>query len=109
LAEFHVALKQNVLSVSSYFFISDPFAYVKCQWKGTAIAFSIYTCTFRENCVWELTDKIQEGECDQQVGSPVEAVGECEGPSSDRGWKYFTQEKPGHWSKTKRNCLTSEL
>lgn len=48
------------------------------------------------NGVWELTDNIKEGACDQQVGSPVEAAGEGKGSSSDSSWKYFTQENPGH-------------
>lgn len=56
-----------------------------------------------EKDVQKLTDKIQESECDQQVGNPVEAAGECKCPSSDLSWKYFTQEKPGHWSKKKKN------
>ena len=57
----------------------------------------------RENDVYELTDRIQERGCNQQVCSAVEAVGEGEGSSSDISWEYFTQEEPGHWSKTKKS------
>lgn len=46
----------------------------------------------------ELTNEIQECTRDQQVGSPVEAAGEGERPSSDPSGEYFTQEEPGHCS-----------
>lgn len=52
----------------------------------------------------KLTNKIQEGTCDQQVGGPVEAVGESERPSPDLSGEYFTQEKPGHCSETRQSA-----
>lgn len=51
----------------------------------------------------ELTNKIQEGARDQQVRSPVEAVGKGERPSPNLSGEYFTQEKPGHCSQIKRS------
>lgn len=104
-----------------FFLVPEPWCYYHCWLTGLLgnvngaeiiINVTSYSCTFPtvtsqnvrcEKGVRELTDKIQESERDQQVGSPVEAVGERECSSSDSSWKYFTQKKPGHWSKTKKD------
>lgn len=51
----------------------------------------------------KLTENIQEGEGNQEVGTPVEAAGEWEGSSSYSSGKYLTEKEPGHCSKQKKN------
>lgn len=43
-----------------------------------------------------LTDEVEEGKADEEVGGPVEAVAEGEGPPSDLHGVNFTEDKPGH-------------
>lgn len=43
-----------------------------------------------------LTDEVEEREADEEVGGPVEAVAEGEGPSSDLRWVDLAEDKPGH-------------
>lgn len=43
-----------------------------------------------------LTDEVEEGEADEEVGGPVEAVAEGKGPPSDLHGVNLAEDKPGH-------------
>lgn len=86
-----------------------------CIVKLYGCAGSFFFCytqskTVKKMCLLRnLTNKIQEGTCDQQVGGPIEAVGEGERPSPDLSGEYFTQEKPGHCSETRQSAKEEVL
>lgn len=41
-------------------------------------------------------DEVEEGEADEEIGGPVEAVAEGEGPPSDLHGVDLAENKPGH-------------
>lgn len=43
-----------------------------------------------------LTDEVEEGEADEEVGGPVEAAAEGEGPPSDLRGVDLAENQPGH-------------
>lgn len=52
-----------------------------------------------------LTNGGQEGECDQEVSTPIKAVDESKRSSSDLSWEYFSQEQPSHWAHGKNKSF----
>lgn len=46
--------------------------------------------------VRRLTNEIEEGEADEEVGGPVEAVAEGEGSAADFPGVDLTEDQPGH-------------
>lgn len=48
------------------------------------------------NEVRALTDEVEEGEADEEVGGPVEAAAEGEGPPSDLRRVDLAEDQPGH-------------
>lgn len=43
-----------------------------------------------------LTDEVEEGEADEEVGGPVETAAEGKGSAPDLGWVDLAEDKPGH-------------
>lgn len=48
-----------------------------------------------------LTNEVEEGEADKEVGRPVEAAAEGEGSPSNLHWVNLTEDQPGHWGESK--------
>lgn len=53
-------------------------------------------------CIRVLTNEVEEGEADKEVGRPVEAAAEGEGSPSNLHWVNLTEDQPGHWGESKR-------